>query len=301
MSKAAASLRPPLPLRADSGPRLPVARMVIGRSVGEAAALLPRLFALCRAAQGAAVAAALGQPADVDGIRQEVIRDHLMKFHLGLPRLMQMPAVRLPDDWQTDRAAVAQAVFGPAGRAPDSAGALAAFLVSGHGVAPVLARLASLFAPGEAVAEGLPAVSARTIWGKAPVENSVAARHVAHPALTGLAQRHGRGPLWRAAARLYDIEAALTGSLPPAQAPVPGEGLVPAARGAYAMRIGTSDGVVTHFARVTPTDSLLAEGGVLERSLATLPADRALLGGLLLEVLDPCSPVKLVQPEAAHA
>lgn len=50
---------------------------------------------------------------------------------------------------------------------------------------------------------------------------------------------------------------------------------------------------MTRFERVTPTDSLLARGGVLDRTLASLPADKAGLGPLLLDILDPCSPVRL--------
>ena len=56
---------------------------------------------------------------------------------------------------------------------------------------------------------------------------------------------------------------------------------------------------MTAFSRITPTDHLLAPGGVLAQCLATLPADRAGLAPLMLEILDPCSPVRL--EEVAHA
>ena len=74
---------------------------------------------------------------------------------------------------------------------------------------------------------------------------------------------------------------------------------MPAARGQYAVRIGTQGGVVATFDRITPTDHLLAEGGALDRALGCLPAVKAGLGPLLLDILDPCSPVRL--KEVGHA
>lgn len=56
---------------------------------------------------------------------------------------------------------------------------------------------------------------------------------------------------------------------------------------------------MTAFARMTPTDHLLAPGGILEHSLATLPADSGRLVPVLLALLDPCVPVTV--EEAAHA
>ena len=130
-------------------------------------------------------------------------------------------------------------------------------------------------------------------------DNSVASRMSGHPAMQGIAEARGKGPLWRAAARLYDLAAIMHGDLLSVVTPRPGEAIVPAARGLYAVRIEATGDTITRFDRVTPTDHLLADGGVLDRSLATLPSIKGGLGNLLLDVLDPCSPVRL--REVGHA
>ena len=43
----------------------------------------------------------------------------------------------------------------------------------------------------------------------------------------------------------------------------------------------------------------ITDGGVLERSLATLPSAKLAFGALVLDILDPCSPVRL--REIGHA
>ena len=58
-------------------------------------------------------------------------------------------------------------------------------------------------------------------------------------------------------------------------------------------------GIVTGFDRATPTDHLMMPGGLLAASLATLPADRAGLAPLLVDILDPCIALQL--EGAAHA
>ncbi len=286
-------------LVAQPAPGVPVSRLVVGRRVEEVAALLPRLFNLCRSAQGAAVEAALGRTADESGIAQEVLRDHLLKFHVTWPAFFGLPPCPLPDDWAAGGAALRQAVFGPAGKAPVTAADFFAFLESEAGYAPVLKRIDGCFAPGEAAAEGLELVTPEKIWTTGGVDNSVASRVAALPAMAGIAEARGRGPLWRAAARLFDIERVIEGDLPRVVSSELGEAVVPAARGSYGVRIATEGGLVSAFQRITPTDHLLAEGGTLDRALASLPAAKAGLGPLLLDILDPCSPVRL--REAKHA
>ncbi len=149
------------------------------------------------------------------------------------------------------------------------------------------------------MAEGLEVVTPERLWSSAPAENSVAARVASLPAMKGIAEARGRGPLWRAAARLNDLENVIAGGLPSVASTRPGEAVVPAARGSYGVRIETKAGFVTEFQRVTPTDHLLAENGALDRALANLPAHKAGLGPLLLDILDPCSPVRL--REVKHA
>ena len=286
-------------LIAQPAPGVPVSRLVVGRSVDEVAALLPRLFNLCRSAQSAAVEAALGRSVDQGGIAEEILRDHLLKFHVTWPAFFGLPPCPLPDDWAVGGASLRRAVFGPAGKAPATAADFFSFLDSDAGHAPVLKKIDGCFVPGEAVAEGLEPVTPETIWRTGDIDNSVASRVVALPAMIGIAEARGRGPLWRAAARLFDIAQAIEGDLPDIVCARPGEAVVPAARGSYGIRISAEAGCVTAFQRITPTDHLLAEGGALDRALATLPAAKAGLGPLLLDILDPCSPVRL--REAKHA
>ncbi|MGI1661496.1 hydrogenase expression/formation protein HupK [Palleronia sp. KMU-117] len=283
----------PSALVAQRAPGVPVDRLVVGRDVDEVAALLPRLFNLCRAAQGAAVEAALGRPVATAGIAQEILRDHLVKFHVTWPAFFGLPPAALPADWATGGEALRRAVFGAPGRAPVTAAEVFDFLASEDGVAPVLRRIDGCFAPGEAAAPGIAPVTPETMWDVGPVDNSVAARTADHPAMRAIEAARGRGPLWRAAARLFDIERVIAGGVAAIVAPRRGEAVVPAARGAYAVRIALDGRAVTAFARVTPTDHLLTPGGVLDRALSTLPALKAGLGPLLLDILDPCSPVRL--------
>lgn len=108
-----------------------------------------------------------------------------------------------------------------------------------------------------------------------------------------------RERLWRAAARLYDIEACLSDALPPPGTPAVGRVTVAAARETHAGTARLSEGRVTRFERVTPTDHLLAPGGILDRALAALRVDATGLAPLMLDIRDPCTPVRLT--EARHA
>jgi len=285
-------------LIAQPAPGIPVAKMVIGRSPEEVATILPRLFNLCRSAQAAAVNAALGRAYSTTGLASEILRDHLLKFAVAWPSFFGLPPMRLPDGWMHGGDDVRRMVFGPSGAAPSSSDAFFGFLESGAGFAPILKRIDGCFAPGDAVAEGQKPVTSTTIWNPG-ADNSVAARHASHPAMIGIAGTRGKGPLWRAAARLFDLTDILNDSLPPIRVTERGKAVVPAARGSYAVKVTVQDDLVTDFVRVTPTDHLLAPGGVLESSLATLPATKAGLAQLLLDILDPCSPVRLRQ--VSHA
>lgn len=286
-------------LTAQAAPRLPIDRLCVGREVNEVRALVPRIFNLCRDAQAAALDAALGRNVEPEAATQEVLRDHLIKFFVTWPGMLGLSAGRLPMGWTTTPAVLADAVFGPSRRPPHSAAAFDAFLASEVGVAPVLRRIADAFGPGEAVADGLGLATRASVWAEAPIENSVATRHADHPVMAHIEAEWGRGPLWRAAARVYDIDAALAGALPPIVAPEAGRAVATAARGAYALCVKVADGRVRAFTRMTPTDHLLANGGVLDRSLATLPSAKIALGPLVLDILDPCSPVRL--REVGHA
>lgn len=273
--------------RVMPGAALPMGRLLIGKPVAEAAALMPRLFNLCRAAQSAAAHLALGLPVPPGPeLEAEVLRDHMVKLCLTWPRLLGLP----PRPFPAPRAAVA-ALFG--GPVPEAPAAFDRWLASGGGAAPVLAAIRDAFAPGEAVAD-LPDTTPASAMRLTPQENSTALRHPGHPVLDAIARSHGRGPFWRAAARLYDAATCATGRLP-AAAMVDGTAITPAARGLYAVQASAEGGRVTAFARVTPTDHLLAPGGMLAQSFATLPAAKAALAPLLIDILDPCVPVTLTQ------
>ncbi|APX23025.1 MAG: hydrogenase expression/formation protein HupK [Rhodobacteraceae bacterium] len=291
----------PLPrLVARPVPALPVAALVVGRPVGEVEALLPRLFNLCSGAQKAAFSAALGGHASVAESRADVLRDHLLKFHATWPSLLGIAPQTLPTKWKQGGLSLLSWLFGPSAAPPATPDAFAAFLCHrDNPLAQVLAMIADRFAPGEAVSGLLPEVTPETIWAQGALENSVAARHAGHPVMRSIEARHGRGPLWRASARLYDIEAVSKGRLP-AVTRGAGWAMVPATRGTYAMRLSVSgEGRVTAFERVTPTDALLAPGGILDDSLATLPPQKSVLAPLLLDILDPCAPVQLEETEDA--
>lgn len=286
-------------LRAQRAPGPPVSRLVVGQSVDTVGALLPRLFSVCRAAQSAAVEAALGRPVSLDRIAEEILRDHLLKFHVTWPRFFGRPPRPLPADWAAGGEELRRAAFGPTLQAPATAAGFFEFLESGEGYSPVLKLLDTCFARGEALAEGIATVTPQTIWSDRPVDNSVVVRVAGNPAMLGIAETRGKGPFWRAAARLFDIAAMLDGQIPPVVVREPGQAIVPAARGCYAVRLVRDGDTVVDFDRVTPTDHLLAPDGVLDRSLATLPAIKSGLGPLLLDILDPCSPVRL--QEVVHA
>ena len=286
------------PLRAHPVPGLPVAEMVIGATVEEAAALLPRLFNLCRVAQGIAARAAFGldlQSGWQGELRSEIIRDHVLKLFIKWPGMFSLPPVKLPSDWQTDATGLRKAIFGADCGVPQD---LEDWLAGGTGVAPLLSIIAMHFEEGECVRANLPFSSPETLFQGSLQENSVAGRQAGHRLMQEVEACHGRGPLWSALAVVLDLDALLEGDLPALQLSE-GQAVVPAARGLYGIRAKAVKGRVTEFARITPTDHLTAPGGALAQALESLSADRAgQLAPVLLAILDPCFPVEL---EAADA
>ena len=280
----------------DGATALPVETLLIGRPVDEAVAILPRLFNLCRSAQEAAVRLALGLPLPPglhESLRAEILRDHMMRLFLTWPRRLGLAPRPFPP-----RGEAAAALFGPSGRCPATPEAFETWLAAAAGTAPLVAAIATAFAPGEATA-ALPDTTAETVFDPRPQENTTAGRYRGHPLLDALAASHGRGPLWRTVARLVDAGTCLAGPLPEPQRLADGTAVTPAARGLYAVRARAEAGRIAAFARVTPTDHLLATGGALDAALATLPATRAALAPLAVDILDPCVPYDL--REVAHA
>lgn len=292
--RSGATLRPRIvPARA-----LPVAALCLGKPVDEALTLLPRIFNLCGAAQEAALRLSLDQtPLPREALRREILREHLMKFCISWPTLLGMAPCPMPSGWDKPAGLTSGQLFGASAMLP-APSTLNDWLETGGGFAPVLAAIRTRFCKGEAAAD-LPVVTPATVMADAACDNSVAARHAAHPMMRHIAQTHGKGPFWHAFGRLLDLDAARVGAMPaPARQP-DGAGTAPAARGLYAIRATQSGGMITGLTRRTPTDHLVAPGGVMEQSLASLPAHKASLAALVVDILDPCQPVTLEEAQNA--
>ncbi len=283
-----AAPKPALQIR-NAG-RISVEPLILGGTPEAAVELLPRLFNLCRGAQEAAARLALGldlSPTAEADIRTDILRDHLFKLCLQWPAQLGLPTPAMPTQTAP---AIFHALFGTEA-APVSADDWQGFLGSGRGCAPLFQAIATRFSGGLAATGRLAPVTPQNALSLAALENTLAGRHWAHPALQRIAAQHGRGPYWRAVARLIDVVAVAKGDLPRPHR-VGHTALVPSARGLYACRGQVDDGLVTAFHRVTPTDHLMAPGGLMDQSLATLgPATDA--APLLLAILDPCHPVTL--------
>lgn len=268
--------------------RLPgpdLAALLTGRAVEEAAALLPRLFNLCRMAQATAAQVTLGLP-HANDTSAEVIRDHHARIFVTL---------RSTFDLAPQRPGPA-GVLGPLNRLPRTMPELSAWLATPLPAAEM----------GRAVAQGFPSrlgVVPALPFPKDAVpgafENSPAGRQASHPLLRAVEADQGRSPLWRYLGMLVDLEAARAGDLPPPLRLPDGTAVVQAARGAYALRMGQEGGVVTDLRRLTPTDHQLAAGGALSLALASLPHDRPDLAARLVALHDPCIPVTIA--EVQHA
>jgi len=270
----------------------PVVRMMVGRPPEEVARLMPMLFNLCGAAQGLAVRLSLGLPETGADARREILRDHLAKLCLHWPRLLGLAPQPLPEGWAAGGPALSAWLWG--GARPDD---LDTWLAAGAGVAPVLAEIRARFAPGEAIADLPPLTDPAAITAQ---ENSPAGRMADDPLMLAAEAVYGRGPFWRALGRVLDLDRLANG---PAEAErrADGAAFVDAARGTYAFHASAENGAVTALARVTPTDHLLAPGGALSQSLDSLPAAKAGLAALVVDILDPCVPVLLSEAEEEEA
>ncbi|WP_406736958.1 hypothetical protein [Thioclava sp. GXIMD4215] len=261
-----------------------VGAMMRGRDPEAAAQMMGRLFNLCGAAQSQAVRLSLGLSADMSDTRHEILRDHLAKLFLFWPKALGHAPQALPDGWAQGGPALLHHLWGR-GEITD----LAAWLVSGQGVSPLMAGIDAAFAPHEAEARVADLFDPML---KMAQENSPAGRVAFHPLMKQAEETRGRGPLWRALGRLVDLTRVVTRPAAPVLRP-DNTALVEAARGVYALRGQLSGGVVSAVERVTPTDHLLAPGGALELSLATLPWRKAGLAALVVDILDPCVAVEI--------
>lgn len=276
---------------------LPLSAMMYGKSPEEAERLLSSLFPAGGPALTQAARAALGlpqKPGGEDAIRAEALRDHLEKFCLRWPRHLALAPVAMPlVRTQTQRVFL----FGPE---PDwldhpAKGMFRDACDSKGHVGRVLSALAQRFAPGDATCPPLAQATARSMFDLAtPQENSVACRRLDHPAMRHVEAIWGRGPLWRALARALDVQALLENRFGVVTRTGPGYACVPTTRGLTGVRAEVAQGRVVSLSRATPTDHALASNGILDQSLARLPAAKSALSALVLEIVDPCGTVDLL-------
>lgn len=276
------------PLRLTVPPPLPLDRLLIGRAAAEAADLLARLFNLCGAAQALAARLAMGlTPAGdpASAIASELAREARFHLLIRLPQALELPVAPPPG-------ALEPALFGPGGLAAASADP-ARFLAGSAGIAPLLRHLARAGAALPPAAR-LPVPQGAQVFQPGPWDNSPAGRRADHPLLVRVEASRGRDALWRVLGRAVD--ACLP--LPAPQSGRDGDtgwAVVPAARGAYGLRVRLDGGRLAALCRVTPTDHALAEGAPLRQAIAAT-GDPA-LASLALLLFDPCVPVGI---EKAH-
>jgi hypothetical protein len=264
---------------------LPLGALLLGRPVADAATLLPRLFNICRMAQGAAACLAMGLPVTTDPAA-EVLRDHAVKLFITLRVSFDLPPLPLPR-------LTAAALFGPGETLPQSLMDYQTWQTADLPAAALARDIARRFAPQTATCAALPTPPDPLAEGA--FENSPAGRQSGHPLLRAIEAHTGRGPLWRYLGLLADAEAALKGQLP-APALQGQTAVVQAARGAYALRITHSSGLVTSLSRRTPTDHLLAPAGALEQALSGAQPS---LAPLIIALHDPCVPVTIREAQRA--
>ncbi len=76
--------------------------------------------------------------------------------------------------------------------------------------------------------------------------------------------------------------------------------MVTTARGACFLSAEVRDNRVAALERSTPSDHMLAPNGILEQSLNSLPGSKRQLAHLVIDLMDPCSPVTF-REVAPHA
>ena len=310
------------PARIVSTRRTGIAAMMAGREAREVVRLLPRLFALCAEAHGAAAALALFGHCDAARMRRvlaESAREHLLRILMCWrtedgPPLPAAPVMDLVENARKGR---------------DVAGALAGFLrVHVLGMAPE--AFLSLTDPGEwlrrsdtgparylraviargwsgigavepAFLQDLPAAelvarladdafAAAPEWD-GPRETGPLARQYGHPLVASACAQHGAGLLARHVARLVEM-ARLPAALGAARARqcTPGLGVVETARGRLIHAATTEGDRVTRYAILAPTEWNFHPAGVAAQALAGLGPEQA---AAVVEAIDPCVEYRL--------
>ncbi len=172
LSAATVTFGPHGPTLSAAAP-LPVEALVLGKPVAVVAELLPRLFNLCRCAQGLAARLSLGLTATEDPV-PEVIRDHALRLCVTLPVAFGLPPRPLPAD--------ATRLLGPQGRLqvdPDD-------LLRAD---PLARLIAETFPAGKACCAILPPATEPLSEGA--FENSAAGRQSSHPLVRGIESAWG--------------------------------------------------------------------------------------------------------------
>ena len=261
-------------------PRIPFENLALGRTPDQVCELFPRLFNLCTAAQKASLYEAFGRDLDAQlqaRVEDERRRDHARLFQFVLPNLMGFARSREEFEWPVPEA-----------------DKFKTFLEESEALPARLWRTVAAW-PGAKGACKVPSVQSDNVWAENSVvaDNSLAALLENHPALSWIDETYGRGSAaWRLAGRWLDA-AALSNH----------ENLVPgpvAARGRMFTKIRVAGGMVSYFKRLTPTDFLVMENGVLEQMLATIDHRDPDIK-TLVEIASPCVPYRVKGDERTNA
>lgn len=292
----------PTQLRVAKPPRLPIEDVMLRQPIDTAHRLLVQNVNYANASLVLAASKLFDLPAPPsmhDDVRHEVLRDHVLKLWITLPTHFGLTGAPLPPREGAGDHIVAEALFGPAGAPPPNAEQFERFLQSESRIAVVLRKIDQCFEAEEAATGKLDPFTSCSGLGAAPLENSLAQRHLLHPVMRHIAETRGRGPLWRATARIFDAYACLRDRLPLAHCPASDRVCVPVSQGTCLFEARSETGRVTRFRMVSPDDHLLARGGILDRMLETLPGTKEGLLPLLLDILDPSVALEVVSRQKA--
>lgn len=287
----------PTQLRVAKPPRLSIDEMMRGQPVAAAEGILLQHASYTNAPLLLAARRVFDlpvTPAMQDDMRQEILRDHVLKLWITLPTHFGLAGAPLPPREGAGDHIVAEALFGPAGAPPPTPDAYERFLQSDRRMGALLRKIDRCFEAGEAATGKLDPFTSSSGLVAAPLENSLAQRHLLHPVMRHIAETRGRGPLWRTTARIYDAYACLRDRLPLAHAPAAHRVCVPVSQGSCLIEARAQAGRIARFRIVAPDDHLLANGGILDRMFDTLPAIKEGLVPLLLDIVDPSVALEVV-------
>lgn len=309
----------------DARPRHPQS-VLVGRTVGEAAAILPRLFAVCGIAHGnafaRAVAAATGSPVDPDEAaarhraeQMEVIANHAWRFAITWPQALDLDIRPTPLKAARD----AQAADDPHA----AAAALRALLDEPDGPVERMRDRARRLTgtPGLPTCRQPLGWPSAAWWAEAMRRPGFFDRPTALddrvPAVLPRGADPGAkiGPLGIATALVSAARESLVRLCGPvdraseshAIGPGDGVGLAETARGPLAYRVRVDGDRILEAAAVSPTDWLAVPEGSFGRALAALPggAGQESRVRLMAGLYDPCVPVRIepadIQPTVPHA